>query len=108
MDKAWKRDERKVAKFFGTNRNPLSGSQSRHTASDTLHSQLYIEVKRRKAHSIAAWWRKAKIEADKEDKIPVVAISEYGRKGFWVLVHVDDLAEFIGEIQRDEYDETKV
>ena len=102
MEKAWKRDERKIAKFFETNRNPLSGSQSRHTASDTLHSRLFIEVKRRKAHSVAGWWRKAKIEADKEHKIPVVAISEYRRKGFWVLVHVDDLAGFIKEIQKDD------
>ncbi len=38
--------ERRVAKFFGTNRTPLSGINSRHdTHSDTLHPSLYIEVK---------------------------------------------------------------
>ncbi len=38
--------ERRVAKYFGTNRTPLSGINSRHdTYSDTLHPDLYIEVK---------------------------------------------------------------
>ncbi len=37
--------ERKVAKFFGTHRTPLSGGASRHTRSDTLHAKLYIEAK---------------------------------------------------------------
>jgi hypothetical protein len=42
----WKGYERKVAKYFGTNRTPLSGINSRHdTHSDTLHPSLYIEVK---------------------------------------------------------------
>lgn len=42
----WKTYERKVAKFFNTNRTPLSGINSRHdTHSDTLHPKLYIEVK---------------------------------------------------------------
>ncbi len=48
-DPAWKRDEREVGKFFGTNRTPLSGGSSRHTRSDTLHQSLFVEVKTRSA-----------------------------------------------------------
>lgn len=45
-DRYWKVCERRAAKFFGTNRTPLSGINSRHdTSSDTLHPRLYIEVK---------------------------------------------------------------
>lgn len=44
-DAGWKRDERRVAQYLGTIRTPLSGGNSRHTRSDTLHPTLYIEVK---------------------------------------------------------------
>jgi len=45
MSKTWKSVELRIAKAFGTARTPLSGSNSRHTSSDTLHSKLYIEIK---------------------------------------------------------------
>lgn len=44
-DKTWKAFERRVAKILGTVRTPLSGGNSRHTRSDTLHEDLYVEVK---------------------------------------------------------------
>lgn len=40
-----KTQERRVARYFGVERTPLSGGASRHTRSDTLHPKLYIEVK---------------------------------------------------------------
>ncbi len=40
-----KTQERRVARFFGVERTPLSGGASRHTRSDTLHPTLYVEVK---------------------------------------------------------------
>ena len=46
MSKRWKTYELKVARFFGTERTPLSGINSRHdTSSDTLHASLYLEAK---------------------------------------------------------------
>lgn len=48
--------EARVADFFGTVRTPLSGSNSRHTASDTLHERLFIEVKARASHPIRRWY----------------------------------------------------
>lgn len=40
-----KQQERRVSRFFGVERTPLSGGASRHTRSDTLHPDLYIEIK---------------------------------------------------------------
>ncbi len=40
-----KTQERRVARYFGVERTPLSGGASRHTRSDTLHPDLFIEVK---------------------------------------------------------------
>lgn len=47
-DKAWKAAERSVARKLGTRRTPLSGGNSAHTRSDTLHHELFVEVKLRK------------------------------------------------------------
>ena len=91
-DKAWKVFERKTARYFGCqDRTPLSGRNSKHTASDTLHEQLFIECKQRKKHAVIKLWREAKELADKEKKIPVVALSEKGKHGFWIMCHSSDL-----------------
>jgi hypothetical protein len=47
-DKAWKAAERSVARKLGMRRTPLSGGNSAHTRSDTLHHELFVEVKLRK------------------------------------------------------------
>jgi len=44
----WKKFERRVAKLFGGERNPLSGSASKHTKGDVIHDDYYIEAKLRK------------------------------------------------------------
>ena len=90
-EKAWKADERKVAKFFGTVRNPLSGSASRHTSSDSLHENLFIDNKREQNHSILNRWRIIQLKAKLERKIPVLTLTEPKQAGFWIVVHSDDL-----------------
>lgn len=91
VTKTWKSIERRVARFFGSERNPLSGNMSRHSASDSLHADLYIETKYRKRWPILDLWRETAHGARMEEKLPVVAIAESGASGFWVLVHSDDL-----------------
>ena len=91
MSKTWKNIERKIASFFGSERTPLSGGNSKITRSDSLHDLLFIETKYRKKHSAVTLWRETKELADKEGKIPVVCLSEKGRKGFWVCCHSGDL-----------------
>jgi len=102
-DKAWKQFERRVAKFFGCRRNPLSGRNGGHSCSDTLHKDLYIECKQSKRHAVITLWNQAKWEASryKKDnkKIPVVCLSEKNRPGFWVMCHSSDLKEVVDKIK---------
>jgi len=73
-DKAWKALERRIAESLGTVRTPLSGGSSRHTTSDTLHKELYIECKYRRSSSIHTLFHSVRIEANKEHKLSVIAI----------------------------------
>lgn len=98
MSKTWKQAERDVASFFGSTRTPLSGSNSRHTGSDSLHKRLFIETKYRKRHAVVQLWRDTKELAAKEDKIPVICLKEKGRHGFWVMCHSSDLEAVAAEV----------
>ena len=90
-DKTWKAFERRVADFFHGKRNPLSGGNSGHTQADVIHDRLFIECKCREKFAVISLWDATKILADKEHKTPVVCLHENGRKGFFILVHSDDL-----------------
>ncbi len=89
-DKCWKAFERRVARFFKTERNALSGGNSKLTRSDTLHPTLFIECKQRERFAAIRTWDEAKKLATPEKKTPVVCLSERNRPGFWILVHSDD------------------
>lgn len=99
-DKAWKRDERKVAEFFGTVRNPLSGINSKVTGSDTRDKRLYIENKRRKSHAVMNLLREVRKAAMSEEKLATVCLTEHNRVGFGILVHSDDIVWFAIEMCR--------
>ncbi len=89
--KTWKNIERKIARFFGAERNPLSGGNGKHGRSDSLHPVLFVETKYRQVHSAVTLWRDTAGKAKKEGKIPVVCLSEKGKQGFWVMCHSEDL-----------------
>ena len=92
-DKAWKQRERDVADFFHGQRNPLSGRNSKHTAADVIHEQLFIECKLRKKHTAVSLWDEVKTLAEREGKTPVVVLAEKNRPGFWILVHNEDFSK---------------
>lgn len=74
----WKAFERYVAALFGTVRTPLSGGASRHTKSDTLHPELYIEIKYRDGDILKAWARReleqsAESAAEEGKRGPILA-----------------------------------
>ncbi|MGA7861680.1 MAG: hypothetical protein WCB19_07465 [Thermoplasmata archaeon] len=81
-DKAWKQVERRIARYLGTRRTPLSGGNDGRTRSDSLHSSLFIEVKHGKRAE--AIWRSRKrllrlfedtaTKAADERKVPVVVL----------------------------------
>jgi len=95
----WKAFEREAASFFGSERTPLSGGNSKITRSDSLHKRLFIESKYRKKHSAIALWYKTKCLANAEGKIPVVCLREKGRKGFWLVIHCEDLKEIACQLR---------
>ena len=85
--KMWKEG----AKFFGSERTPLSGGNSKITRSDSLHPDLFIETKYRVKHSAVTLWRDTKEKADKENKLPVVCLVERGKPGFFIVCHSSDV-----------------
>jgi hypothetical protein len=85
--KTWKAVERKFARAIGSERTPLSGGNSRHTRSDSLHPGLFAEIKYGSA--VPTTWRE--IErlffnteelARLEHKTPVVALHAKGARDF--------------------------
>ena len=90
-DKAWKRREREVARYFNGIRTSLSGSNSKVTKADVIHDELFVECKLRAKHSVISLWNETAELAKKEGKTPVIALCEKNRPGFWVMVHSSDL-----------------
>ena len=93
--RTWKKRESNVADFFHGQRTPLSGGNSKVTRSDVIHDELFIECKLKKKHSVVSLWDETKKLALKEGKIPVVALCEKERPGFWIMVHSSDLSEVV-------------
>ena len=87
----WKGKERWWARYFGGDRNPLSGSNSKHTSGDMIHNTIYVEVKHRQRQAIISLYRDTAKKAKREGKIPVCCVSEKGMRGGLVVCHSDDL-----------------
>ena len=89
----WKKGEAKIAEMFGTRRTPLSGGNSGHTRSDTLHLDLFIEVKHRKKYPLEKLLFKTFNEANKEDKIPLMVFLKLHSPEPLILCKLKDLKE---------------
>ena len=92
-DKAWKKRERDVAGYFKGTRTPLSGGNGKVTRADVIHDNLFIECKLRAKHTVVSLWYETAKLAKLEGKIPVIALCEKNRPGFWVMVHSSDLSK---------------
>lgn len=92
-EKAWKRDEKKIARLFGTERTPLSGGNGKQTRSDTLHPDLFIEIKRRKSFPFRTVFGKLQEPARRERKIPVMVLHQSGSRtaSSMVILQLSDL-----------------
>lgn len=106
--KAWKALERRVARFFKTERNPLSGGNGKFSRSDSRHPDLFIETKRMKSSPLITLFDKtlalSKLEPSQNlegPKIPVVVISPHHRDPI-VSVRLSDLMAFVEVIVRQE------
>ena len=105
-NKPWKDVERKFARFFGTERNSLSGSGSKVSESDTIHPVLFMEVKMRKSFAISDWYRQAAASAKKEGKIPLLGLKEKGKRDWMICCDVRDLIKVAmeKELTKEELD----
>lgn len=96
----WKRAERMIAAFFGSKRTPLSGGNSGHTRSDTLHPKLFVEAKYRARFELYQLYLDTAEKALLENKIPIVAIKQKNTDGFLVLIdpkHMKDILKIQNE-----------
>ena len=76
--KHWKNVEMEAARFFGAERVPLSGINSRHdTHSDSLHPKLYIETKYRTKHYAVALYLETLPKSRAEGKPLVIALKQH-------------------------------
>jgi len=90
-DKSWKKQERRIAKLFGTRRTPLSGYLSLHTKSDIIHDKLFVECKYRRHIAILDIFPEVAKKARKENKIPVLAVKSAKLKDDYLLIRARDL-----------------
>ena len=93
MDKAWKACERRVAKYIGGERVPITGRQ-RGDAPDIKHNWLSVEVKYRK--KLPDWIKDALSQAKASQirqQLPVVIMCEKGEETgkCWIMC---ELGEF--------------
>jgi hypothetical protein len=89
---SWKVAERRIARRFGAERNPLSGIRSGHgTHSDSLHPKLYIETKHFARHALFPLLDDTRTKAKREGKTALVALC---RKGTPQVAIAMDLREF--------------
>ena len=89
-EKSWKAHERRTASKLGGERVVCSGVKGE---GDVEHPTFFIECKFRKAFTGKKWYDKAKKQAKKVNKIPIVVIREKNKKGEFVLISLDDFAK---------------
>lgn len=100
-DKRWKAVERRVAKVFGTRRRRGSGCDVETGSDDILHDSLHVEIKTSKRpYGVIKVYDHAAKKAKKENKTPVVIITESGSPRMFVVMPLDkaDMYEVMNEI----------
>jgi hypothetical protein len=102
--RTWQMAEGRAAALFGCRRQVGSGSTGRDdaTASDSTHPRLFIESKLRPRHTVRALHDKAKKQAAKEGKTPVLALFDKNRPGCLIVIHSDDLAAVLAELAAED------
>jgi hypothetical protein len=93
----WKKRESKIAKDFGTQRNPLSGSMSGHSSSDSLSNTFYLESKLRAKPPGWNLFLDTRDKAKLEKKIPIVVLSKKYHKDKIAMVDYDFLLELLSK-----------
>ena len=95
----WKAGERRVARAFGAERNPGSGSMGRDdkSASDSTHAVLFIETKHKAKSAVRTLYDETAKKARKEEKIPLLAQLDKNRPGTLITLMLEDLPAVAAE-----------
>ena len=96
----WKQRERDIAEDFNTKRNPLSGSMSGHSSSDSLSDTFYLESKLRAKPGGWNLFMDTRDKAKRENKIPIVILSKKYHKDKIAMVDYDFL---LGLLEKSGY-----
>jgi hypothetical protein len=96
----WKQFERRVARFFGSTRTPLSGGNGKVTRSDSLHPALFIEAKLRVKSPVHRLFAETAALAVKEGKTPILALQEKHHPG-WLLVSRPESIHLLASYAKD-------
>jgi hypothetical protein len=96
----WKQRERDIAEDFNTKRNPLSGSMSGHSSSDSLSDTFYLESKLRANPPGWNLFIDTRDKSKKENKIPIVILSKKYHKDKIAMVDYDFL---LGLLEKSGY-----
>lgn len=99
-NKSWKQAERRISKYLGTTRTPLSGGNGKQTRSDTLHPAIFVEIKQKKRHTTYTLYRNTKTLARKEKKVPLVVLDEVRAPGQLFVIHSADMPAVIAALIR--------
>ena len=91
-DANWKREERAVAKLFGTSRQLMKGTGEK---SDIQSDLFVVDVKLRQRWNIQRWYRELRDAARKRSKIPILTIREPGKKLRLAVVDLDYLVSIL-------------
>lgn len=85
--KGWKRFEYKAAEYFGGH------TTEKKNVGDVITDKFGIECKYRKDDLIGRWYRKIRGETPKS-KVPVLCVKVQGMKGFYLILHSDEVERF--------------
>lgn len=99
-DARFKRAERRVAEMLGTRRTPLSGGNSAHTRSDTLHPDLYVEVKLAKRPPLWDRMHELRKRARRVGRSPLTLVTHPDNGPRLVLMDLEDMVAF--NLDRDD------
>jgi hypothetical protein len=94
-DKAWKAEERTVAKAFGTSRALMTGTDEK---TDIQHKLFCVDVKLRQRWDVDKWFEELREYADKQSKIPILTLRKPRTKRRLAVIDFDFLISAIQSI----------
>lgn len=97
-DQPWKKAERRLARFFGSERRPLSGgNQGTGLRDDGMHEALHLESKYSAYTPLFTLYRETRNKANAEDRTPVIGLFEKAKPGMLLCIHSSDFEQVVIE-----------